>query len=243
MSSGMAHQGQQLSSRDYSSSSSSGAPHIKLDQASPSIPQLPAYQGSSAVPNVLQPGGMSGRVPTIPSNSGPTLPSMQSQSEYPSHQHQTPAKPGSLSLHAYSRSSPSAPYEGSSSGYMPYTPTTPGGSAASSQFMSPPEPKYTPTNSRNISNTPLGLADIRPRADSSLSDGLPGTPGYEPPTSHARTSNYMAPWALYAFDWCKWVPQGNNAGKLAIGSYLEDGHNYVSILPSSGAGGFPAHDC
>jgi WD repeat-containing protein 68 len=40
----------------------------------------------------------------------------------------------------------------------------------------------------------------------------------------------MAPWALYAFDWCKWAPQGNSAGKLAIGSYLEDGHNYVSVL-------------
>lgn len=74
-------------------------------------------------------------------------------------------------------------------------------------------------------NTPLGLADIRPRADSSLSDGFPG--GYDQSSSQPGTSNYLAPWALYAFDWCKWPSTGNSTGKLAIGSYLEDGHNFV----------------
>lgn len=77
-------------------------------------------------------------------------------------------------------------------------------------------------------NTPLGLADIRPRADSSLSDGFPG--GYDQANSQPGTSNYLAPWALYAFDWCKWPSTGNGAGKLAIGSYLEDGHNFIQIL-------------
>lgn len=233
-SSGMAHQSQQMSPRDYSTT---GAPHIKLDQASPNLSQLPSYHGSGSVPSTLQPGGLAGRAPTIPSNTAPTLPSMQHQSEYQphqhQHQHQTQGKPNSLSLsHAYSRSSPSAPYEAGGSGYIPYTPSTPGGTATSSQFMSPTEPKYPPSSSqRNISNTPLGLADIRPRADSSLSDGLPGTSGYELANTQHRTSNYMAPWALYAFDWCKWAPQGNSAGKLAIGSYLENGHNYVSVNP------------
>lgn len=222
--SGMAHQGQQMSPRDYSSSG--GAPHIKLE-SSPNLGQLPSYQGSGSVPNVLQPGGMGARPPAIPSNTAPTIPSMQHQPEYQSHQHQ--GKPNSLSLpHSYSRSSPSAPYEAGGSGYVPYTPTTPGGTATSSQYMSPTEHKYNlSTSQRNVSNTPLGLSDIRPRADSSLSDGL-GTPGYELANAQSRTSNYMAPWALYAFDWCKWAPQGNSAGKLAIGSYLEDGHNYVS---------------
>ncbi|KAM7223560.1 WD40-repeat-containing domain protein [Rhypophila decipiens] len=98
--------------------------------------------------------------------------------------------------------------------------------------MSPTDNKYGPSSSqqRNISNTPLGLADIRPRADSNLSDGLPGTPAYEFANAQPRTSSYMAPWALYAFDWCKWQPQGNGAGKVAIGSYLEDGHNFIQIL-------------
>ncbi|KAL2018726.1 hypothetical protein VTK56DRAFT_432 [Thermocarpiscus australiensis] len=222
--SGMAHQTQQLGPRDYSTA---GAPHIKLDQAPPNLSQLPSYQGSGAVPNVLQPGGLSARPPAISSNTAPTLPTMQSDSQ----SHQTPSKQNSLSLsHTYSRSSPSAPYESSSS-YMAYTPTTPSGTGGPSQFISPHEPKYTTSNSqRNISNTPLGLADIRPRADSSLSDGLPGTPAYEMANAQPRTSNYLAPWALYAFDWCKWAPQGNGAGKLAIGSYLEDGHNFIQIL-------------
>ncbi|KAL2258643.1 hypothetical protein VTK26DRAFT_7990 [Humicola hyalothermophila] len=208
-SSGMGHQSQQLSPRDYSSAAP--PPHIKLDQAPPNLSQLPSYPGSSSVPNVLQPGGLSPRAPQVPSNAAPTLPSMQPH---------------------YTRSSPSAPYENSGAGssYMPYTPTTPGGST-SSQYMSSADPKYNTSNSqRNVSNTPLGLADIRPRADSSLSDGLPGTPGYEIGAVQSRTSNYMAPWALYAFDWCKWAPQANSAGKLAIASYLEDSHNFIQIL-------------
>ncbi|KAK4098681.1 WD40 repeat-like protein [Parathielavia hyrcaniae] len=229
MSSGMAPQSHhQMSPRDYSTT---GAPHIKLDQVSPNLSQLPSFQSTGAVPNVLQPGGLGARPPAIPSNTAPTLPSMQHQSEYPSHQHQ-PGKPDSLSLsHSYSRSSPSARYESGGSGYIPYTPTTPGGTAASSQYMSPTDSRYSlPNAQRNVSNTPLGLADIRPRADSSLSDGLPGTPSYDTLNLQPRTSNYMAPWALYAYDWCKWAPQGNGAGKLAIGSYLEDGHNYIQIL-------------
>lgn len=45
-------------------------------------------------------------------------------------------------------------------------------------------------------------------------------------------SNYLAPWAVYAFDWCKWPVQqqksNDGGGKMAIGSYVEDGHNFVS---------------
>lgn len=44
-------------------------------------------------------------------------------------------------------------------------------------------------------------------------------------------SNYLAPWPVFAFDWCKYpVTQGNSAGKMAIGSYLEDPHNFVRLL-------------
>jgi WD repeat-containing protein 68 len=46
----------------------------------------------------------------------------------------------------------------------------------------------------------------------------------------ASNSNYLAPWSIYAYDWCKWtVPGGNSAGKMAVGSYLEDNHNFVHI--------------
>jgi len=85
-----------------------------------------------------------------------------------------------------------------------------------------------------MSYSPLGLADIRPRADSGPSD----PPANANPYSHDGSAsiptncNYLAPWAVYAFDWCKWPVQqhglGDAAGKMAIGSYLEDGHNFVS---------------
>ena len=222
----------QMSPREYQSTGNT--PHIKLDQA-PSNPSQ--YQNNSSVPNVLQPGGMGGGRPApMSANTAPTLPTMQaSMSQHP--EYQTPSKPPSLSLsHSYSRSSPAAGGYDSGSGYMPYTPTTPGGSSAGpSQFMSPTDAKYSALGSqRNISNTPLGLADIRPRADSTLSDGPPGSLQYEIANTQAGTSNYMAPWAMYAFDWCKWPPQGNGAGKLAVGSYLEDGHNFVRPTSSFG---------
>lgn len=225
---GSSQYGQQhghMSPRGYSTPS--GGPHIKLDQASgnPS-----SYQSASAVPSVLQPGGPLARPAPIGTNTAPNLPTMagsiSQQQDY-----QTPAKPQLNLSHSYSRSSPAAAYDGPTNpGFSPYTPTTPNaGGPSSSQFMSPADRRYdAPGSQRNISHTPLGLADIRPRADSSLSDGMPA--GFDIGTQNAPqgTSNYMAPWASYAFDWCKWAPQGNGAGKVAIGSYLEDGHNFVS---------------
>lgn len=232
-----------MSPRDY-------APQIKLEPS----PGNPQYQSTSSVPNVLQPaGGLSARPPSMSANTTPNLSAMQSPMSHQQHQgpqqqlsslsssssqqpsqpqgpqdYQGPPKP-SLSMshsHSYSRSSPAVSYD--APGYHAYTPTTPGG-AASSQFMSPTDAgKFNvPGSQRNISNTPLGLADIRPRADSSMSDGTPGPMGHDWASTQPGTSNYMAPWAIYAFDWCKWAPQGNSAGKLAVGSYLEDGHNFV----------------
>ena len=80
-----------------------------------------------------------------------------------------------------------------------------------------------------MSYSPLALADIRPRADSNLDDNFGSDIGLsDSPEKVPTNSNYLAPWAVYAFDWCKWpVQSGNQAGKMAIGSYLEDPHNYV----------------
>ncbi|XDG08638.1 hypothetical protein ABKA04_008253 [Annulohypoxylon sp. FPYF3050] len=233
----MSHSGQ-ISPREFTTTAttatSSSGPHIKLDQPA-SQPVNPQYQ-NSGVPNILQPGGLgSARPPAMSANTAPTLPTMSGAIQHSPSEYTSPSKPPTLSLsHGYSRSSPAAPYDNPSTSYSPYTPTTPGGSAGqSSQYMSPQDPKYgAPGSQRNISNTPLGLADIRPRADSSLSDGPPGTLGYELANAQPSTSNYLAPWALYAFDWCKWAPRDRSAGKLAIGSYLEDGHNFIQILDS-----------
>jgi WD repeat-containing protein 68 len=41
---------------------------------------------------------------------------------------------------------------------------------------------------------------------------------------------WMCPYGLYAIDWCKWSPStGGNSGygRVAVGSYAEDSHNYV----------------
>lgn len=216
----------QMSPRDYSTPSA--GPHIKLDQ----VPSNPAsYQGTPAVPSILQPGGPLARPSAVGANTAPTLPTMQTpiqqQPDY-----QTPAKPSLNLSHGYSRSSPAAAYDAPNPAFSPYTPTTPSGAgASSSQFMSPGDRGYNaPGSQRNISHTPLGLADIRPRADSSLSDGMPSGLDFGSQNPPPGTSNYMAPWATYAFDWCKWTPQGNSAGKVAIGSYLEDGHNFVGAI-------------
>lgn len=212
----------QMSPRDYATPST--GPHIKLDQAA-SHPA--SYQGTPAVPSVLQPGGPLARPSAVSVNTAPALPTMQAD-------YQTPAKPSLNPSHGYSRSSPAAAYDAPNPAFSPYTPTTPSGSgASSSQFMSPGDRGYNaPGSQRNISHTPLGLADIRPRADSSLSDGLPSGLDFGSQNPPPGTSNYMAPWATYAFDWCKWAPQGNSAGKVAIGSYLEDGHNFVGDAAS-----------
>lgn len=219
-----------MSPRDYPAPA--GGPHITLDQA----PGSSSYQGTpssytsgSAVPSVLQPGGALARPPATNATSSLLQGSTQQQQDY-----QTPGRP-SLSMshnHSYSRSSPSAGYDAPNPGFSPYTPTTPSGPGSSSaQFMSPTDRNYNaPGSQRNMSHTPLGLADIRPRADSSLSDGMPSGLDFHSQNAPPGPSNYMAPWTSYAFDWCKWAPQGNGAGKVAIGSYLEDGHNFVSSV-------------
>lgn len=226
----------QLSPHDYSNSSSS-APQFKLDQPpGPPTSSAHPYSPTSSVPNVLQPGGLGSRQSTTTSSpssisaaSGlsPLQGSMNPQQR--DYQSQATASTLAASTHSYSRSSPAAAYESGGSSYAPYTPTTPGGTASGPpQFMSPIDTgKYGPSSQRNISSAPLGLADIRPRADSTVSDGAPGSLQYELANMQASPSNYLAPWALYAYDWCKWQTHGNGAGKVAIASYLEDGHNFV----------------
>jgi WD repeat-containing protein 68 len=129
------------------------------------------------------------------------------------------------SSHAYSRSSPAG--MGPDQKYIPFsnTPDNPKYTAGT------PAQKYYPTTpSGAASQSPLGLADIRPRANSNMNDdGTSNAPMFFNEADRLPSnSNYLAPWPVYAFDWCKWnVPGGNSAGKIAIGSYLEDTHNFV----------------
>ncbi|PHH65374.1 hypothetical protein CDD81_2478 [Ophiocordyceps australis] len=218
------------------------APQIKLDQgqhahahAQHSHVQQQHQSAVGSVPNVLQPGGMSAPPrPCLISNvAAPTaagLPPLHGSMQA------SAAPKASLAMahshsHSYSRSSPiTSAYDASSPSYHAYTPTTPSGGP--SQFASPSDAsRYGGVSGpqRTFSNTPLGLADIRPRADSTMSDSGYGANAND---GYAGPSSYLAPWAVYAFDWCKWPPQANGAGKVAVGSYLEDGHNFIQILDS-----------
>lgn len=81
------------------------------------------------------------------------------------------------------------------------------------------------------SHSPLNLTDIRSRAVSDANEGGVGTGTLFSYSDAATNSNYLAPFATYAYDWCKWpVMGGSSAGKMAIGSYLEDPHNFIQIL-------------
>lgn len=137
--------------------------------------------------------------------------------------------------HSYApRLSPAAPSNTfdsvQSNQYTSYTSMSP---ATAIEAFTSPTSKYTPAQQRNVPNTPLGLADIRPRTESNVGETLlPGANPYSYDGTNAAptNSNYLAPWAAYAFDWCKWPAQSGDAGKIALGSYLEDGHNFIQIL-------------
>lgn len=204
-----------LSPRDYAGT----APRISLEQATPESSQ---YHAPAQLPASLQPG----RPGAISVNTAPAVPLVSQSSTQD--QYASPSRSSTVGVaHNYTRSSPATGFEGPQ-GYSPFSPTTPNTDQA--YFAGGSNSKYMPAQ-RAISNTPLGLADIRPRADSGISEGGPGSNPYSYDGANATptNSNYLAPWAIYAFDWCKWPAQNHDAGKLAVGSYLEDGHNFVSL--------------
>ena len=189
----------------------------------PSTPQHPGSVASNPIPGTLQPGLAGRPAPLAASNTAPilpTLPQISTQLQQPS----LSARPMTLNhTHSYSRSSPGAMDQPR---YKPFSNTP-----EQSKYTSPPSGYMPQTPQGPSSYSPLGLADIRPRADTIFSD-IPFSPGVaqENDVGHyPQNSNYLAPWPIYAVDWCKWPPRSSNgsAGKVAIGSYQEDSHNYV----------------
>ena len=177
--------------------------------------------GGMSLPGALQPG----RPAAVSSNTAPSsVPTLPPISTSQPQQFSSPSRSSTANhSHSYSHSSP-AP------AYSDYTP----------KYASTPTHKYMAAQTpQSAAYSPLGLADIRPRADSGNDDGLPSANPYQEVHTEPTNCNYLAPWAVYSFDWCKWpVHQhglGDAAGKMAIGSYLEDGHNYVSILHKADA--------
>ena len=182
--------------------------------------------GGVQLPGSLQPGLSSRPGPSSVNTAPSGVPTISQLSTQQPSQYPTTSRPSiSGQSHSHSRSSP-AGFEGER--YLSYASTP-----DASKYASPPMPKYTPIQNQGAaSHSPLGLADIRPRADSSMSeDPLSANPySNDGILSAPSNSCHLAPWALYAFDWCKWSvtqPSGAGAGKVAVGSYLEDGHNFV----------------
>ena len=191
----------------------------------PSTPQHLSSNAGNTLPGALQPGPM-GRPGPLSSNTAPgaipALPHISTQMQQPP----VSARPaGPNHSHSYSRSSPTTLEQVK---YKAFTNT-------------PEAAKYGSSNAMNVLQTPqsssyspLGLADIRPRPDMGFSDD-PTSPGfYQDAVDHQQypqNSQYLAPWPIYASDWCKWPPRshGGHAGKVAIGSYLEDNHNFVRL--------------
>lgn len=178
---------------------------------------------SNPLPSTLQPG-LSNRPGSLQQNSSPsalpTLPQISTQMQ------QTPGVSRSMTqshTHNYSRSSP---------GNMDQPRYKP--------FSNTPETSRYPTSSSNVPHTPtaaspyspLNLASIRTQAEGGLAESaLSPLPSDGQNPYYQMSSSYVAPWPLYAVDWCKWPPRSNDnsAGKVAIGSYLEDNHNYVGL--------------
>ena len=193
----------------------------------PSTPQHPNSAMGSAVPGALQPGPV-GRPGPLSSNTAPgsipTLPQISTQLQQPP----MSARPGTMNhSHSYSRSSPTGMEQVK---YKAFTNT-------------PESSRYDPSNRMPIPHTPqsssyspLGLADIRPRGDAGFSDELTSPTFYtstgeqhQHQQQYPTNSNYLAPWPIYASDWCKWPSRSSDTseGRIAIGSYMEDNHNFV----------------
>jgi WD repeat-containing protein 68 len=207
-----------------SEAGSGGPPSISIQQSTPQHHQF--MSGSNPnLPGALLPGNTHRPVPSSTNTAPsvvPTLPQIATQSQQPS----TPSRSSTINhSHGHSQSSP-AGFEQPKYKQYTNTPDHP-------KYSSPPASGYPTHTPMGAKYSPLGLADIRPSAESLLVDtstqqnSVPTNGDLLVPTN----SNYVAPWPIYAVDWCKWTmpSAGSFAGKIALGSYLEDSHNYVSL--------------
>lgn len=187
-----------------------------------------AAGGGGGLPGALQPAGGS-RPPVFTAYTAPTtIPTMQSQPlQNNASQYAPPSRTNTL--HSHSRSSPSVGTIEGASKYIPFNQTpaqTPTTSNPKAYNLSNAQ---TPSQGAGPSHSPLNLTDIRSRAISDANEGPQGT-AFISYSEQPTNSNYLAPFPTYAFDWCKWPVQGSGAGKIAVGSYLEDPHNFIQIL-------------
>ncbi|ODH46957.1 hypothetical protein GX48_06946 [Paracoccidioides brasiliensis] len=204
-----------------------GAPsiNIQLSQFSNNT-----NNNTTSLPGALQPGpgNRAGPANTTTAPALQSLPSLATQSISPN----TPSKSSqSNQSQAYSRASPSV-FDQQKFKQVGSTPD-------SGKYIGSTSTTYAPQTPQTSPYSPLGLADIRPHIDTTMSEdaGSTVTGNNNGDVQYPKNSNYLAPWAVYALDWCKWPvpPGGSSFGKVALGSYLEDSHNYIQILSSQRA--------
>lgn len=223
----------QPSSHDYPATLDAGAtqvPSINVHSSAQALQYGSASGNSSGtLPGALTPGGQN-RPPAVSVNTAPSvLPTLPQTTPQSSH------RTSMANSHAHSRSSPAG---------FDQTPYKQQGAGEGSRYPSSPGAGYPPHTPQGSKYSPLGLADIRLPGDHlGLGDALlsPGSGGgllpYNGDTQIPSNSNYVAPWPIYAVDWCKWpITGGSNSfgGKLALGSYLEDNHNFVRTAAAGG---------
>ncbi|KAI9371965.1 WD40-repeat-containing domain protein [Aspergillus egyptiacus] len=215
----------QPGSHEYPTNHDSHVPSINIHPTNAHPNQYGGGGGAGgALPGALQPGNAANRPSAVSVNTAPsalpTLPQLSTQLQQQPPPQPQPSTPRSsmVNSHGHSRSSPAGVEQ------QKYRP--PGSS---------PGAGYPPPTPQGAKYSPLGLADIRPAGDL-LSDHMAsiGTSTFNNTDIQVPTnSNYITPWPIYAVDWCKWPVHGNvgsTAGKIALGSYLEDHHNYIQIL-------------
>ncbi|KAL4891020.1 WD40-repeat-containing domain protein [Aspergillus ambiguus] len=228
----------QSMSHEFPPPSDNHVPSINVHPSSSQPNQYGNSNAGGALPGALQPGNAS-RPPVVSVNTAPsvlpTLPQLStqmSQQQQSAPQSQPPQQPPTTprsamaNAHGHSRSSPA--------GFDP--PKYKSGAAETTRYGASPGAGFQPHTPQGAKYSPLGLADIRPPgdllADAMTNPGLPQPNGDNPvPTN----SNYIAPWPIYAVDWCKWPVSGGSGsgGKIALGSYLEDNHNYIHIIDTN----------
>lgn len=225
----------QPSSHDYPTTPDAGAtqvPSINVHSSTQSLQYgSPSGKSSVTLPGALTPGGQN-RPPAVSVNTAPSvLPTLPQTTPQSSH------RASMVNSHGHSRSSPAG---------FDQTMYKQQGGGEGSRYPSSPGAGYPPHTPQGSKYSPLGLADIRPPGDHlGLGDALlspdSGSGGgllpYNGDTQIPSNSNYVAPWPIYAVDWCKWPITGSSnsfGGKLAVGSYLEDNHNYVRIATCNG---------
>jgi len=89
-------------------------------------------------------------------------------------------------------------------------------------------PTYPSTSQHSSSHSHSGPAHLGMGLSGLTSPATSTREREETAVGAVGNGKWMSPWSLYALDWCKWQPTNGGYGRVAIGSYAEDSHNYVS---------------